>query len=187
MQELQVRIANLVSPEETEVIFDRYNTKFAPHIPVVVFPPETTIWDVLRARPILCVCILAAASHGEVPQDISGAIAREAVNAIAEHVVFKGTESIELVQAMQVTAIWFNPLEATAQTNFSQIVHMAAVMALNIGLGQRFHPAKARGSFVDFDTNGILEPNHPLPQRLREVEARRAWLGCYYLCTRYDQ
>ena len=170
-----------------EVIFDRYNKKFAPHFPVVVFPFETTIWDVLRVKPILGVCVLAAASHGEMPQNVSRTIAREAVDAIAEHVVVNGTESIELVQAMQVTAIWFNPTEVTAQTNFSQIVHMAAVMSLNIGLDHRFHPAKAKESLVDFGTNGIMEATHSLSQRLREVEARRAWLGCYYLCTRYDQ
>ncbi len=182
-EEFVRRINSIVSPDMAAQIFTRYVTKLAPHLPAVVFPANTTPEQVFREKPILYVCILSAASHGTLHPDVSKQIVREAVGAIADCVVRNGAKSLELIQAMQVFALWYKPPEQAEQTNFYQIIHMAAVMALDIGLGKRFNPAKAKRGFGGPNAKYAPGPGKMLPQDSDTLEARRAWLGCYYLCA----
>lgn len=184
-EEFVRRINALISPETASTIFDRYVTQLAPHLPAVVFPAGTTAEQIWREKPILYVCILSCASHGIVHPDIGRDLTREAVGAIADCVVRNGAKSLELIQAMQVTALWYKPPERAEQTNFYQIIHMGAVMALDIGLGKRFNLAKARRGFGGPGAHFAPGPHKTVPQDSDTLEARRAWLGCYYLCARY--
>ena len=183
-EEFVNRINSLISPDMASTVFNRYTTKLAPHLPAVVFAPGTTAEQVFKEKPILYVCILSAASHGTLHPDISKQIGREAIGAIADCVVRNGAKSLELIQAMQVTALWYKPPEKAEQTNFYQVIHMAAVMALDIGLGKRFNPAKAKRGFGGPNAKYAPGPGKMLPQDSDTLEARRAWLGCYYLCAR---
>lgn len=120
---------------------------------------------------------------GTLHPDTAKQLSREAIGAIADCVVRNGAKSLELIQAMQVTALWYKPPEKAEQTNFYQIIHMAAVMALDIGLGKRFNPAKAKRGFGGPNAKYAPGPGKILPQDSDTLEARRAWLGCYYLCA----
>ena len=184
-EEFSKHINSIISPDMAAQIFTRYNTKLAPNLPAVVFPPSTTAEQVFREKPILYVCILSAASHGNMHPDIAKALQREAIGAIADCVVRSGAKSLELIQAMQVTALWYKPPEKAEQTNFYQIIHMAAVMALDIGLGKRFNPAKAKRGFGGPNAKYAPGPGKMIPQDSDTLEARRAWLGCYFLCARF--
>lgn len=177
------RIHALVSPEIGIKLFDRYVKELSPHMPAVVFPPDTTAEQVRKERPILYVCILTAASAGTLHPDISRDLARESIRTIADCVVCNGAKSLELIQAMQVTALWYKPPEKAEQTNFYQIIHMAAVMAIDIGLGKRFNGAKAKRGFGGRDAEFAPGPHAAPPQNSDTLEARRAWLGCYYMCA----
>ncbi|KAK5122581.1 hypothetical protein LTR85_003844 [Meristemomyces frigidus] len=182
-EEFVNRINSLISQEMAATIFDRYITKLMPHLPAVVFPAGTTAEQIFKEKPILYVCILSAASFGTLPPEVSKQLAHEAVGAIADCVVRNGAKSLELIQAMQVLALWYKPPEQAEQTNFYQIIHMAAVMALDIGLGKRFNPAKARRGFGGPNAHYAPGPHKTLPQDSDTLEARRAWLTCYYLCA----
>lgn len=185
-QQLTERINALVKPELAASLFTRYTTKLARHLPAVIFPPHTTPEMLLKEKPILFVCVLSAASFGQVKPEVSRSIAKEAVGAIADCVVRHGSKSLELIQAMQVLAMWYKPPERADQSNFYQLIHMAAVMALDIGLGKRFNPAKARRGFGGPNANYAPGPHRILPQDSDTLEARRAWLGCYFTCARYE-
>lgn len=64
------------------------------------------------------------------------------------------------------------------------LIHAAAVMALDVGLGKPFNLAKAKRGF-----GGPLAEQPPGPPSLLvdsdTIEARRAFLVCYYLCARW--
>ncbi|KAK5109151.1 hypothetical protein LTR62_007513 [Meristemomyces frigidus] len=182
-EEFTARIDSLISPTVASDVFGLYVNKLAPHLPAVVFPPKTTAEQLFKDKPILYVSILSAASFGTLHPDTTRALAREAVGAVADCVVRNGAKSLELIQAMQVMALWYKPPEKAEQTNFYQIIHMAAVMALDIGLGKRFNPAKSRRGFGGPNANFAPGPHKTLPQDSDTLEARRAWLGCYYLCA----
>lgn len=176
-EEFVKRINSIISPEMAATIFTRYTTQLAPHLPAVVFPPGTTAEQIFKEKPILYVCILSAASHGSLSPEISKQITREAIGAIADCVVRNGAKSLELIQAMQVTALWYKPPEKAEQTNFYQIIHMAAVMALDIGLGKRFNPAKAKRGKMPIIATYKCETlaNHP--------QCHRFWWSKCQICA----
>ncbi len=183
-EEFVKHINSIITPDQAAQTFTRYCTKLAPNLPAVVFPSGTTAEQVFREKPILYVCILSAASHGHLHPDVAKKLTLEAVGAIADCVVRSGAKSLELIQAMQVTALWYKPPEKAEQTNFYQIIHMAAVMALDIGLGKRFNPAKAKRGFGGPNAKFAPGPGKMIPQDSDTLEARRAWLGCYFMCAR---
>lgn len=183
-QDFADRINALVDPPLGAQIFNCYIEKLAPHMPAVVFAPGTEAEQIWKEKPILYASILSAASYGILPAEVTRELTVEAVKAIADAVVVNGAKSVELIQAMQVLALWYKPPEEAQQTNFYQIIHMAAVMAMDIGLGKRFNSAQARRGF------GAAHPDSaPGSQRTKpsinsdSLESRRAWLGCYYLCA----
>ena len=182
-EEFMKRINSLVNPELGVKIFNRYMTKLAPHMPAVVFTAGTTAEQIWKEKPILYVCILSSASAGYLHPDVTRQLSREAIRAIADCVVCNGAKSLELIQAMQVLALWYKPPEKAEQTNFYQIIHMAAVMSIDIGLGKRFNPAKARRGFGGPHAEFAPGPHMILPQNSDTIEARRAWLASYYLCA----
>ncbi|KAI4289649.1 MAG: hypothetical protein L6R35_001073 [Caloplaca aegaea] len=158
-------------------IFEHYTRKMATHVPLVVVPPDTPAGSVRKHKPTLFLAILSVASGQEHPE-IQRILAKEVMRAFADRIVYKGEKSLELIQAMQILTIWYWPEEnRDAQTY--QLVHMAAVMAIDLGLGRRAKSSR--------------EPYHALwkdyprtkssAQASDSLESRRAWLGCYLLCA----
>jgi len=179
------RINTLVSPQQGAMLFERYNNQLAPHLPAVVFSPGTTAEQIYREKPLLYLAVTGAASHGQIEPEITRELIREAIGAFADCAVRNGAKSLELVQAMQIIALWYKPPERTEQTNFYQIIHIAATMALDLGLNMRFNPAKARRGLFGPAKDAL--PNTGLkmgPVNSDTAEAKRAWLTCYYLCAR---
>ncbi|KAF4552780.1 Fungal Zn(2)-Cys(6) binuclear cluster domain-containing protein 8 [Elsinoe fawcettii] len=171
----------LDAPTRTR-IFERFVNDCLPTLPALAFPADTKAQDVLESKPILFLVIMAAAGWGHLPQDAQSRLAREIMDIFADCVLRHAIKSLELVQAMLVAVMWYRPPERPEQVNFYMIVHMAACMALDIGLGKRFSQAKAR--------RGFGGPACDLPPgRLTamvdsdSIEARRTWLACYYLCA----
>jgi hypothetical protein len=176
------RISALIDHDLASIVFDRYVTEYVPHLPVVVFPTGTTAAQLRKEKPILYACVLCAASNGKVAPEVVTQLSREAMGAIADCVVRSGAKSLELIQAMQVLALWYKPPEKFAQTNFYQVIHMAAVMGFDIGLNKRFNAVQARRGFGGPHAN-CVPGTFNLPQDSGTIEARRAWLGCFYLCS----
>ncbi|KAK5002313.1 hypothetical protein LTR28_011583, partial [Elasticomyces elasticus] len=182
------RIDELIEEQKAPEMFDRYITGFAPHLPAVVFPSGTTASGIRESKPVLYAAVLSVAAFGSVPPQVQRELSRETMGALADTVMRNGAKSLELIQAMQVCTLWYKPPEQSQQTNFYQLIHMAAVMALDIGLGKRFNAVKARKGFDNMyakklGADAAPGPGRQLLQDSDTVEARRAWLGCYYLCA----
>lgn len=180
------RINELIPPERAPDLLRRYNTEMAPHLPAVIFPPEMTAAQLFKEKPLLYLSVLGAASFGHAEQEISRTAVREAIGTIADCAVRNGAKSMELIQSMQVIALWYKPPEQAEQTNFYQIINIAATMVYDLGLNQRFNLAKARRGLMGPAKD--VAPNMGIkmaPVNSDELESRRALLGCYYLCARY--
>ncbi|KAL8949242.1 MAG: hypothetical protein Q9222_004631 [Ikaeria aurantiellina] len=158
-------------------LFEHYNKKMAPHMPLVIFPPDTPSGAIRKRRPILFLAILSVAS-GQEHLDLQRILAKEIMRTFADRIVFRGERSLELIQALQVLVLWYWPEEnRDAQTY--QLIHMAAVMAIDLGLGRR-----VRGSREPFHAIWKDHPRiKPFTQTSDALESRRAWLGCYLLCA----
>lgn len=180
IEELKTRINALVPFQQGAEFFKRYIEVMSPYMPMVVFPRGTDAKHVFDTKPILYLAIITAASGNLTSREIPMKLQQESMGAIADCVVKNGAKSLELIQAMLIMACWYKPPERAEQTNFYQIIHIAAVMALDIGLGRRSFPRKARTPFSKPEIAFSTKMSY---QNTDSLDARRAWLGCYYLCA----
>ena len=130
----------LLTMDKAVELFQRYTDHMARHMPAVVFAPGTTAAEIRKSKPVLFISLMAAATT-EMP-DVQRAIVKEMMQVFAEKVFITGEKSLEIVQALQVAVIWYWPPEHFEELKFYQLVHTAAIMAIDIGLGKRRPGAK---------------------------------------------
>lgn len=167
----------LIDINTAQLCFNRYVTLMAEEMPFVVFPPGTAMGQVRRDKPALFLAILGV-SVGAFKKELQLTLINDCYRLIAENVVVKGNKSLDLVQALLVVSIWYIPPDNLEELKFYQMIHMAIALAMDLGLNRR--------------SNGDLKPL----TRLREIiskaatgpnidlngpEARRTWVGCYFL------
>lgn len=161
-------------------IFDRYVKEMPQHLPVVVFDPGTTAAEVRMTKPILFLAILVAASKGLTPLPTQDELNEILLDIYADSIIRKGAKTLELVQALLISVVWYRPPKRYEQMNFYQLSHIAAVMAIDIGLGKRLK--KTWRTMGPAFTDGRTPRNLILTDT---VEVRRTWLGCYFQCSKY--
>lgn len=149
--------------------FQRYQGEMCQYFPVVVFPPATTGYEIRSRRPYLFLSILTAAIS-TFRSDLQSILCDELTFILADKIVYRGDRSFELVQAMLVLMQFYSRPKHQTELNFNQIIHIAATMCLDLGMGRR----SKRGPFGEkslFPGIGV-------------AEVRRTWLACYYMCAK---
>lgn len=166
----------ILSAEKAEELLRRYTEEMAPHLPAVVLPPGTTADELRRARPVLFLSIMSAAS-GEL-WTLQSRIQKELMATFAEKVFLVGEKSLDLVQALLLSVSWYYPPEHFEELKFYQLVHMAAVMAIDIGLGRDTPPRRGplTGSLQNLQSRYRRDQSDATT-----LESRRTWLACYYM------
>lgn len=151
----------LLSMEMATAIFNRYIEDMVPHFPAVVFPQGTTAEDVRKKKPTLFLAILAAASGTGHP-DLHRTLYKEISRALAERVMVNGEKNLELVQALLLCTMWYYIPDYYEELKFYMYIHMAAVMALDIGITKKRKMVR-----------GSLRGLPPLPPHKREPTGAR--------------
>lgn len=156
--------------------FERYMAEMCEHLPMVVFPPGTSADQVRMNKPVLFLAVLAVAS-GTLRPDLQPRLITEITTTLADRIINRGEKSLELVQTLQVTTCFYQPPEKYEELNFNQLIHIAAVMALDLGMGKRTKPGGG-GPWRPYPENKrpLTDPN--------SAETRRCWLGCYFMCSK---
>lgn len=157
---LDVVDRKLLSMETAASIFNHYVEDMVPHFPAVVFPVGTTAGDVRREKPTLFLAILAAASGAHHP-DLHRVLHREISRTFAERVMVNGEKTLELVQALVLCTMWYFVPDHYVELKFYMYIHLAAVMALDIGIAKNRKPIGGglRGfPRIPTDPGEIFEP-----------------------------
>ena len=178
---LNGKVAEIIDERTGAQIFDRYVMEMAMHMPAVVFPSQTTAHQIRRSKPILFLSIMVAGSVGLIPMDTQEVLVSLLKTTLADCVIRFGGKSMELVQALFIAVAWYRPPRLYEQMNFYQLTHIAAVMAVDIGLGKRMNVPRNQRLLTG------SEQTTRIPKFLLNpttVEARRTWLGCYFLCSK---
>jgi hypothetical protein len=173
----------ILTMDRANELFIRYTEMMVPHLPGVVFPAGTTAAQIRRAKPVLFLAIMAVSSS-ELPST-QRTLTKDLMQILAEKIIVVGEKSLELVQALQVAVMWYWPPEHFEELKFYQLVHIAAVMAIDIGLGRK---KSIQGAGLG------LRRHIPMDWRQQHfkknpqldatsLEARRAWLACYFMAT----
>lgn len=156
-------------------LFEHYNKNMAPHMPIVVFSPDITAGIIRKTKPTLFLAILSIASAQDYPH-LQGVLTREIMRTYADRLICKREKSLELIQALQVSTIWYS-----TDANFYQLIHLAAVMGIELGMSSRARSTKERFLELWRDDSHVKSD---LEGR-DTIDSKRAWLGCYFLCAKY--
>ncbi|KAG9250004.1 putative fungal-specific transcription factor [Emericellopsis atlantica] len=169
----------LMNLELAQELFVRYADHMAPQFPAVIFPPSQSVSELRRTRPVLFLAVMAAASS-EI-QALQAELQRELMMVFAEKVFLSGEKSVEIVQGLLVATAWYWPPEHFEELKFYQLVHVAAVMAIDIGLGKKSAPLRSEASMHNFSQPWRASKN--LAVDPASMEGRRTWLACYYMTS----
>ena len=167
----------IVHAETAHGLFRHYTDHMAPHMPIVVFSPDVSPDVIRRTSPVLFLAILSVASGQDYP-DLQATLTKAIMRILADRVFVHGEKSLELVQALQVVTIWYWP-EPNGDSKYYQFIHMTAVMAIDLGMHRRQPVLIVRKEQI----LGLPKPKSYLSDPCT-TECRRAWLGCYLLCSR---
>lgn len=155
-------------------IFYYYTTKMASHMPIVVFPADVAAGTIRKTKPTLFLAILSIASAQDYPH-LQSILTREIMRAYADQLICKREKSLELIQALQVSTTWYS-----TGANCYQLIHMAAVMGIELGISTR--PKGNRDRFLE-----LWKDDSHMKSELEAkdtIDSKRAWLGCYFLCAK---
>lgn len=194
-KKLDVVDRGIISMEVARRLVSHYKLNLYPQYPQVYIPCSA---DKLRdTRPTLFLAVLAAGAESEDPE-LARNLDNEVLQEYANRSVVQSEKSVELVQALLVSAVWYLPPNKFGQLKYYEYIHMAATMAADIGITTR--PSKLnRSRFAA--RNGIPTPSmHPsedvanpdLSMSVRpsqesegtgNIECRRSFLACYAICV----
>ena len=162
----------LLSLEKAEELFNTYVTELVPNYPAVIPRPGVAASEIRSTKPILFLALIAAAA-AKSDTKLYKALTDELLAVFAQVIVIKSNKSLELVQSMIIAAVWYFPPDATESLSFVQWIHMAASMAIDIGLGTKPEGHVRRGMDQGFSEVEVLE----------ELENARSILAVYINCS----
>ena len=126
--------------------------------------------DEIRVKsPILLLSILVfSCTHNMqgTDLDVHDDLVRETMRILGDEVIGRGQRSLELVQALLLSAFWSKVTHKGQQASVYQIVQLAVDMAIDLGIaGFAWQPSPA-AYFCRLED-------------VTSLEARRTWLACY--------
>lgn len=145
------------------------------YYPFIVFPTNATARH-LRSKPVLFLAILAASSIA-VDDGLANTLNREMLALYAQRFFFGGEKSLEMVQALLLMNIYYLPPESPSQIQTYQYSHIAATMALEIGIASKKRvPRRSKHS------ERPPKPAEKFDEQM--AEQARTILTCYHLASK---
>jgi len=127
----------LLSKEMSNQLFESYNKDLVQHYPGVLFPKNIGPDDVRKSKPVLFQAVVTAAAC-QLDPDLFAQLFKEMTKVYAERIFINGEKSLELIQSLLLTSVWYCPPDEScgpSNLHFYQYIHMAATMALDLGIG----------------------------------------------------
>lgn len=200
-------ILNMAKAKE---LYLRYVDELLPQYPAI--PLDCTVTELRSQKPTLFLAVLAASSAASDPS-LNRKLNKEIQRVYATKMAIQGLKSLELVQSLLLTILWTYPPDKFEDVKFHQQIHIAATMALDLGLakkpkgnsvGQQPSRIPFDGQFPDMpkDQGSTRFPdgapldvsyeaesaNHVMAPKVRlpdsgSLESRRTLLACYLFCA----
>ncbi|KAH9834686.1 GAL4-like Zn(II)2Cys6 (or C6 zinc) binuclear cluster DNA-binding domain [Teratosphaeria destructans] len=184
-------------------LFEIYEKDLFAHYPMVPISASTTADEFRAAKPVLFLAIIAAAAGKDDP-DLSANLDKEVLQAYATRSLLCSEKSLEIVQALLISSVWYHPPSKFGQLKYYEYIHMAATMAMDIGIGTRpqqhrsrlgnanrgREPAKGAMSAQIHPIEDTGNPDLSMAPRsggsspdTGSIESRRTFLACYAVCA----
>lgn len=167
----------IISMSTAEDLVSLFINDLLAYFPFMVFPADTTARHLRTTKPVLFLAILAGTSIA-VDLGLANALNREMLTMYAQRFFFKAEKSLEMVQALLIMNVYYLPPELPSQIQAYQYAHIAATMALEIGIASRKRmprkPAPGQGQ---------PKPVNKFDEQM--AEQARTILACYHLASKW--
>lgn len=147
-----------------QMLMDTYRT-MSDYFPFVTLPKELTCRDLLQQRPLLMFAVLTVASCDSVLLQLT--LSREFRKVVTVKVM-NGEKSLDLLQGLLVFIAWHHHYMDAQAVSIPMLLQICAGIAGDLGLD-------------NLSTSSMRSPLHR--EDPRDREAKRAYLGCYYLAS----
>lgn len=98
----------LISMATARQLFESYRNDLFPHYPMVYIPDSVSADDMRESKPMLFLAILAAAAGKQSPE-VSAMLDKEVLHAYATKSLVHSEKSLELVQSLLLSSVWYHP------------------------------------------------------------------------------
>ncbi|OAL03496.1 hypothetical protein IQ06DRAFT_108134 [Phaeosphaeriaceae sp. SRC1lsM3a] len=154
-------IIRSISLVHMQMLLDTYR-HMVDFFPFVALPKDCSCADLVQHRPILMLAVLTAASFESIP--LQQSLSREFRKVVMVKIM-NGEKSLDLLQALLVFIAWHHHYMDAQAVSVPMLLQLCVGIASDLGLDR-------------LSTN-IRSPIHRTDSNDRE--AKRAYLGCYYL------
>jgi Fungal Zn(2)-Cys(6) binuclear cluster domain len=150
------------------------------YFPFIVFPAKMTARHLRNTKPTLFLAILAASSIA-VDDGLANTLNREMLALYAQRFFLRGEKSLEMVQALLLMNIYYLPPASPSQIQAYQYPHIAATMALEIGIASKKRIPR-RSTQNQTQTQRQSNPVDNFDEQM--AEQARTILACYHLASK---
>ena len=126
--------SSTLTPSDVSKLFERYQMELMQSFPLTLFSDTDGASMVQGRSPTLFLAVLTAAA-GESDPELHTTLNYELAQNLATRIVVDGERSLELVQALIISAAFYQPPDAFEKHKYYQYIHMAATMCSELGLG----------------------------------------------------
>ncbi|KAL5113850.1 hypothetical protein ACEQ8H_008270 [Pleosporales sp. CAS-2024a] len=158
-------IIRSISLVHMQMLLDTYR-RMLEFFPFVTLPKEYSCQDLVQHRPLLLFGVLTAASYES--SSLQQTLSRE-FRKVAMVKILNGEKSLDLLQGLLVFIAWHHHYMDTQAVSVPMLLQLCVGIATDLGL-DRLSSAPVRS------------PLHR-DEDSRDREAKRAYLGCYYLAS----
>ncbi|KAF2676421.1 hypothetical protein K458DRAFT_447526 [Lentithecium fluviatile CBS 122367] len=152
-----------ISVIHMQLLLETYRT-MVDFFPFVTLPKDCFCRDFIQQRPMLMFAVLTAASYDSALLQLT--LSREFRKVIMVKIM-NGEKSLDLLQGLLVFIAWHHHYMDAQAISINLLLQMCVGIAGDLGLDNLPPPGKS-----------LLQRDDP-----REREAKRAYLGCYYLAS----
>ena len=182
---------NIISMATARQLLDEYRKELYPHYPIVHINKECTIDELRSTKPTLFLAIVAGSAGRHYP-DLAAKLDKVLLEEFANRIIVKSEKSMELLQSLLVSAVWFQPPCHFDQLKFYEYIHMAANIAMDIGIRTAFRVANHPRQGMQYETSSTIQSNSDSCPELEDslrmfdvyeeqhtIESMRSFLAIY--------
>ena len=164
---------HLVTTEQQQKVVDNYVQELVPRLPIVPVRGDYSVKALRSKSPTLFGAIIYAGSQGVLDLDTQEEIAKVFLDELTSKTIAAGEKSLELIQAIQISSIWYRSPKHHKFVAAFQLIQMATSVATDIWLGEPILGEPGSGNL----TTSYLRSQHYTD--FEPADGWRAWLVCY--------
>ncbi|OJJ48315.1 hypothetical protein ASPZODRAFT_130294 [Penicilliopsis zonata CBS 506.65] len=161
--------------DEAQLVLDAYRQTMMPYFPFVVIPPSITPLELRQGKPFLYRTIMMIACQRSSSDQL--ALSNLVRDYFIQTALVKGDQNLDLLQGLLVFLGWYH-VHLQFRAQLSNPVHLLMGLVVDLGLNSPTDVRGTTGLPLHFLRTFYFETQN---QRVRTLEERRTYLGCFHL------